>query len=587
MQKENNFNYSLQKQKYLFDNLASSLAGNLAVVVLVYFTLQDIISSFNLNIWLTLHVVITFFRVSLLVVYKKIIIDKSNLHYYCRFFFLGVFLSGLLWGLGAFMIFPQESEYQMFLILMIGGLISGAAVSLASKSEIFYTYFAISMLPYMYVLLINTSAISSSIYISLLFFMLFLTLIERKISKNVKKNILLAFENKNLVSQLEQKIELVNRSSEAKSKFLSVMSHEIRTPMNAIIGFIKLLLHSEKDETKLKYLNTIDKSSYLLLNILNDILDLSKIESGKFTLEKSTFNPTEEISVIYNLFEQICKEKNINLINSISADLPCCIDSDKLRLKQIISNLLSNAVKFTSENKTIELIVNFNKENSSLYVEVRDEGIGIEKESIEKILEEFVQADDSTSRKYGGTGLGLSITNKLLQLFDSKLQIESEVDVGSSFSFEIYVEISTCTNDIVCVDGENSYRYNTIDFKNKKVLVAEDNKTNQMLIEILLQEMYLDVTLANDGLEAQRLFESNSYDIVLMDINMPNKNGIEALHTIREYEKDSKIKTPVVALTANAVGGDKEKYINEGFDDYLAKPLDNEELVIVLKKYIS
>ncbi len=522
-----------------------------------------------------------------MIAYKKIEVNSENLNFYNRLFFLGVFLSGLIWGLGAFAIFPKESEYQMFLILMIGGLISGAAVSLASKSEIFYVYFFISILPYMYVLLTDENEISSSIYISLIFFMLFLGLIERKISKNVKKNILLAFENKNLVMQLEQKIELVNRSSEAKSKFLSVMSHEIRTPMNAIIGFIKLLLHNEKDETKLKYLNTIDKSSYLLLNILNDILDLSKIESGKFTLEKTSFNPKEEFLVIYDLFEQICKEKNINLINSISSELPSCIYSDKLRLKQIISNLLSNAVKFTPEDKNIELIVKLNEERSSLYVEVRDEGIGIAKESIEKILEEFVQADDSTSRKYGGTGLGLSITNKLLNLFDSKLHVDSKLDIGSSFSFEIYVDASACVNEIACVDGEDSYRYDEIDFKGKKVLVAEDIKTNQMLIEILLKDMNLDVTLANDGLEAEELFESNKYDIVFMDINMPNKNGIEAMHAIREYEKESKSKTPIVALTANAVGGDKERFIKDGFDDYLAKPIDNEELAALLKRYIS
>ncbi len=581
MQELNNFIYIQKKLEYLFGNLLNSVFGNLAIVIIVFYTLQNVVENTYLNIWFSLHILITLLRTLLLYFYKKDKIDKKNMDRYYILFFSGAFFSGLLWGAGAFLIFPQESEYQMFLILMISGLVSGSAVSFASRSEIFYSYFFVTMVPYLYALSTAQNTISSAIFMAIIFYLIFLSLIERKISKNVENNILLAFQNKELVSQLKQKVEELSRASEAKSTFLSVMSHEIRTPMNAIIGFIKILIQGEKDELKLKYLNTIDKSSYILLGVLNDILDISKIESGKFILQKIAFNPKEEFESVYELFKQISKEKNINLINSISKELPRYINSDKLRLKQIISNLLSNAVKFTPQNKNIELIIKYDEDKSSLYVEVKDEGLGIAKENIDKILEEFTQVDDSTNRQYTGTGLGLAIANKFLYLFNSELHVESALNVGSSFSFEIYVEMTEL------IDEEENYELHDIDFNAKKVLVAEDNKTNQMLIEILLTNMNMEVTIANNGVEAEELFRKNDFEIVLMDINMPNKNGIEAMHTIREYEKKSESKTPIIALTANAVSGDREKYIKEGFDDYLPKPIDNERLVQVLQRHLS
>ena len=580
MHELNNFIYIQKKLEYLFESLQSSILGNLAVAIIVFFTLQNVVEDIYLNLWFSMHLLITLLRILLLYFYKNSKIDSNNIDRYYILFFLGAIFSGLLWGAGAFLVFPQESEYQMFLILMVSGLISGAAVSFASRAEVFYSYFFITLVPYAYVLSTMQSTIGNSILMAIIFYMLFLSMIERKISKNVESNILLAFQNRELVSQLEQKVEELSRASEAKSTFLSAMSHEIRTQMNAIIGFIKILIQGEKDELKLKYLGTIDKSSHILLGVLNDILDISKIEFGKFTIQKTVFNPKEEFESVYELFKQISKEKNINLINSISKELPRYIDSDKLRLKQIISNLLSNAVKFTPENKNIELIIKFDEDKSSLYVEVKDEGLGIAKENINKILEEFTQVDDATNRQHTGTCLGLAIANKFLHLFNSELHVESELNVGSSFSFEIYVQ----TRELI--DEEENYELHDIDFNAKKVLLAEDSKTNQMLMEIRLKKMDMEITVANDGLEAEELFKSGSYEIVFMDINMPNKNGVEAMHAIREYEKESESKTPIIALTANAVSGDREKYMEEGFDDYLSKPIDNEKLVQVFQKYL-
>jgi len=580
MNEGNNFIYRLKKLEYLFENLPSAISANLVIVAIIFFTLQNIVDGEYLNLWFGLHILITLLRAVLIFFYKQREINSENINGYYILFFTGVILSALVWGGGAFTIFPKDSEHQMFFILMIGGIISGSTVSLASVVEMFYSYFFISIVPYVYVLSTTQTTINSSIYIAVMFFMLFLSVIARKVSINVDNNILLAHKNRELVLQLEQKIEELNIANRAKSTFLSVMSHEIRTPMNAIIGFIKILIKGEKDAIKLKYLNIVDKSSYLLLGILNDILDISKIESGNFRLQKRVFNPKKEFNNIYELYGQMAKDQNVNIVNSISNKLPSYINSDILRLKQIVSNLLSNAIKFTPEYKQIELIIKFNEENSSLYIEVKDEGVGIDKEDKKRVLEEFIQVDDSINREYSGSGLGLAITNKLLYLFNSELRIESKVGSGSSFSFEIDVEISEAPDEEECSVLEE------IDFEEKKVLVAEDNITNQMLMEILLRDMNLDVTIAKDGAEAEKMFKSDNYELILMDINMPNKNGLEAMKAIREYEKNHEAKTPIIALTANSVCGDKENYIEDGFDAYLAKPIENEKLIQLLQKYI-
>ena len=209
---------------------------------------------------------------------------------------------------------------------------------------------------------------------------------------------------------------------------------------------------------------------------------------------------------------------------------------------------------------------------------VKDEGIGITKENIEKITKAFSQADNSTAREYGGTGLGLSIVERLLELLGSSLHIESEIGKGSTFSFDIKTPIVNKT--IEDEDIEAGF-----DFSGKKILVAEDNQTNQLLIKIILEEFNIDITIANDGAEAEEIFETNKFDLIMMDINMPKKDGVEAMKSIKKFEKTKRKHTPIIALTANSVYGDKEKYISYGFDGYLAKPIDTKELIKTLKEY--
>ena len=385
-------------------------------------------------------------------------------------------------------------------------------------------------------------------------------------------------------NELEQERNRAIESTKSKGEFLANMSHEIRTPLNAILGFINLLRDKKHDEETHKYLETIDSSSRALLGIINDILDLSKIESGKLTIEPENFSSHQEMQNIADLFRARCSEKHLNFILKIDPALPQVIYSDLLRLKQIISNLLSNAIKFCPPNKNIIMEVGF--KDNRLFISVEDEGIGMTPEAQKKIFEAFTQAETSTTRKYGGTGLGLTISAKLVMMLGGQLQVESEVDKGSRFFFDIPVEVPDLTES-----QKRQTAKQPLDMSNHysgKVLLVEDNKTNQLLMKAILKKIGLSFDLAEDGIEAIEHFKKNSYDIILMDENMPNMNGIRATMEIRKIEHNEHLApTTIVALTANAMIGDRERFLEAGMNDYLTKPINLKELHRVMSENLT
>jgi signal transduction histidine kinase/ActR/RegA family two-component response regulator len=379
--------------------------------------------------------------------------------------------------------------------------------------------------------------------------------------------------------KLEKEKEKAEQATKVKSEFLANMSHEIRTPLNSMFGFIKLLEEKIKDKENKENLNIIKKSGEILLNIINDILDFSKIEAGKFSIEKIAFNLKDELNIIYKLFQNTAKEENIKLhIDEKNTDV--CIVTDPTRLKQIISNLLSNAIKFTPEGKNVYLIVKYDDNSNELYVEVKDEGIGIPKDKLEIIFKAFSQADSSTTRQYGGTGLGLSISSSLVKFLGGTLQVESEEGKGSRFYFTIPVQKSKKnTQKETKVVDDKKYNYH--------ILLVEDNKANQMFMKVILKKLGLTFDIANDGIEAIELYKKNydKYKLILMDENMPNMTGSEATVEIRRFEKENNL-SPVfiVALTANVLTDQKNRFVKIGMDDYLSKPLDIEKLKNILNK---
>ena len=370
------------------------------------------------------------------------------------------------------------------------------------------------------------------------------------------------------------------QASKSKSEFLANMSHEIRTPLNAILGFIDLLKEKEKDEEKLKYIATVQNSSTTLLGIINDILDFSKIESGNLSIDKVDFNVEEEFKTLVELFRAKASEKSVNLQLIMDDNMPAALHSDPLRIKQVIANLLSNALKFTPRNGKVKLMISYH--DGQLAVDVSDTGIGVPKDKQKHIFKAFSQAEGSTTRKYGGTGLGLTISSRLISMLGGKLTLKSVEGEGSTFSFKIDVKVGRYKK----LHADQSMHLEEIE--NKRILLVEDNKANQMFMSLILKKFKLHFEIANDGLEAVTAFENGKYDLILMDENMPNLNGIEATKRILAIEKSKNLThTPIIALTANALKGDREKFLDAGMDEYLTKPINKEKLAQTLKIFLA
>ena len=492
------------------------------------------------------------------------------------------------------------------------------------------------------------------------------------------------------------------QANQAKSQFLANMSHEIRTPLNAIIGFSDILASSPLKEEDKGKANIISNSASALLNIINDILDISKIESGKFEVSKTKFNLPVLLEQVVQLYSVNTKQKNIRFSYTLDENMPSFVISDETKLKQVLSNILSNAIKFTPKDakvslsvKVIEIKDNFTKIEFS----IKDEGIGISKEYQKKIFEPFSQADGSISRKFGGTGLGLTISMNILKMLGSEIKIESKEKEGSRFFFEVdfkipkknieykklkydfalcdivsdtenirdhlrvvlkdfgriyekeeidskdHIDLIFCFGDpeffeklsrrkkrlncpvvyvgsmeklennimkplmdyyldvpiygskvfniiaeVKSIEKETKEIFNFEYIKNNfrgKVLVAEDNTNNQLLIELIFKDLGLDVCIVENGKLAYEKYKEEDFDLVFLDINMPIMDGLGALKLIREYEQELKKFTPIIALTANTINGDKEKYLKAGMDFYLSKPIENKELLKILSIYLN
>ena len=378
---------------------------------------------------------------------------------------------------------------------------------------------------------------------------------------------------------IEEQKDQALAATKSKGQFLANMSHEIRTPLNAILGFIALLKEKKLDEESHSYLETIDGSGHSLLGIINDILDLSKIENGKLTLDMNDFDPRKELMNVANLFKARSLEKDINFSIDIANTVPNGIRTDSLRLKQVIANLLSNAVKFTHAGKQIIMRVEYDP--GWLRISVKDEGIGMSRDAQQKVFEAFSQAESSTTRKYGGTGLGLTISSKLVEMLSGELKVTSKLNEGSCFYFSIPVKE-------VQLKAEKITSMNDLKF-NGSLLLVEDNPTNQILMSAIFKKLGLEFDIASDGFEAIKALSERHYDLVFMDENMPNLNGIEATKRIRQQEeaKATGQHQIIIALTANAMSGDRERFLAAGMDEYLSKPINISQLQKVLKQFLN
>ena len=375
---------------------------------------------------------------------------------------------------------------------------------------------------------------------------------------------------------------IAENAVKAKQQFLSNMSHEIRTPMNAIIGFTKIVLKTELTVKQLEYITAIKTSGDALIVLINDILDLAKVDSGKMTFEKKPFKMNASLEAMLHLFENKILEKNLKLIKEYDSNIPDVLVGDPVRLHQIILNLVNNAVKFTSKGSiTVSMqLVYEDEDRVVIEFSISDTGIGIPENKLDHIFENFNQASSGTSRMYGGTGLGLAIVKQLVELQGGKIRVKSKLKKGSNFSFSLSFQKTksnaTLENDLLELDSE---------IKNIKVLVAEDIALNQLLMKSLLDDFGFERDIADNGKIAIEMLKKNDYDIILMDLQMPEMNGFETTEYIRKKMKSN---IPIIALTADVTTVDVNKCKAVGMNDYLAKPVDEKQLyskiVGILKK---
>ena len=450
----------------------------------------------------------------------------------------------------------------------------------------------------LYCLLRNLKKISTKEYIPLLTFMVLSTfcMIIQKTYPEITLMLMchsivtslmyFTIENPDvkMVKELEVAKNEAEKANHAKSEFLSSMSHELRTPLNAIVCFSELLESKEGLDSESKdFARDIVSASHNLLDLVNGVLDISKIEAGKMELINKEYNSFELFNSLSTMVIPRIGDKPIDFKTVIASDIPPVLKGDTGKLKQIILNLLTNAVKYTDKGfikYRVECINDYKNNQTKLIITVTDTGRGIKKEDIDRLFKKFERLEEDRNTSIEGTGLGLAITESLAELMGGKITVISDYGKGSTFKFVVVEEIVNKESNLV-VNEQTTLNYET--FEGKKVLVVDDSKLNLKVAENVLKNFKVSTETVTSGLECLSCVKSKKYDIIFMDIMMPNMSGVEVLKKLRE----EKVNIPVIALTADAIEGQEEKYISEGFDGYLSKPIDKTKLKVILNKYLK
>jgi len=385
-----------------------------------------------------------------------------------------------------------------------------------------------------------------------------------------------------LIEKLDIAEKKASAAAQTKENFLANMSHEIRTPLSGILGFTNLLQKRPLDETSAEFVSSIQRSGENLMAIINDILDLSKIEAGMMRITPGIFSINGLVNSVETFFVERAKEKGLTLSSKIDSSIPDTLNGDATRLTQILVNLIGNAIKFTHQGSiNIEI---YNKQQSENEViigfKISDTGIGIDKDKLSEVFERFNQGEDSTTRNYGGTGLGLSIVRSLIQLQNGNIEVSSEQGKGTTFHF--YIPYGIAKEQITTIPSVNTQYFKDKSNAPLKVLVVDDNAINQSLMKHLLSQWNINFEIVSNGLEAVEYLRNNASDLVLMDIQMPQMDGYVATQKIRE---ELNLNIPIIAMTAHALAGEREKCLSRGMNEYISKPIKEEELFKLISNF--
>lgn len=424
-------------------------------------------------------------------------------------------------------------------------------------------------------------------------------------------------EQRRLKEELEQSMaELALARDEAqsasriKSEFVANISHELRTPMNGVLGMVDILLKTELTPTTRQHALSIQRAGRDLLQIINEILDFSKIEAGKLTLELSSFNIKKLIAGVAEILLPIAQEKKLKFDSYVDSDIPLVLIGDPLRLRQILLNLVGNALKFTHKGSVYfgATMLGASEKHAKIRFVVKDTGIGISGDEVDSLFEAFFQSDGSVSRKYGGTGLGLAICKTLVEMMEGTISVDSELGKGSTFSFELSLEISPDQSDeffdskgyripaqmqtatpvhLQAVTPVKLQAVNSAGKEHAHVLVADDHPINQQVAQLMLEDLGCTVDIVGNGADAVRAAQSNEYTLIILDCQMPEMDGYEACQLIRKHQKTSGRRVPIIALTAFATEGSRDECIAAGMDDYISKPIEETALKRVIRMWVE
>lgn len=489
--------------------------------------------------------------------------------------FMLALLSGLCWGVAASVLFPfgQADLYLVAMVLLIG-MPAGAIASIGIWLPAYAAFAASAILPFAAAVYLTNGPGSNITAVGVFVYLFFLAGISRWLQRMMRDNIAGRIEKEDMARDIAAARDAAEAASRAKSSFLANMSHEIRTPLNAVIGTSELLLDTTLNDRQRHYAGIIRRASASLLDIINDVLDMSRIEAGRLELHPAAFDPRAIFDEVRHMFQPEADRKKLAFSVVVDAAIPQSLVGDKPRLRQILVNLVGNALKFTEQGSVAITADRAEAAQDAcvLRISVADTGIGISEQQQQRLFQPFSQADDSGTRKYGGSGLGLRISLDLVQLMGGNIEVTSSPGAGSVFRLTLRLGVAAAAPVQLQPDGLPPVPAGA------HVLLVEDNAVNQMVAQAMLDSLGCVVQVAADGMQALAALAAEKFDLVLMDCQMPNMDGFEAVRRLREMEQGSGGRIPVIALTANALTGDRERCLAAGMDDHLGKPIVRAQL---------